>query len=63
MNVGREKPVKPSPRCMDRLRNDLKEYQVDPKNRTENGRMEKSNHNDRIRTGIRSAKVNMFNKI
>ena len=31
MNVGRKKPIMPSPRCMDKLRNDLKEHQVDPK--------------------------------
>ena len=31
MNVGRKKPIRPSPRCMDKLRSDLKEHQVDPK--------------------------------
>ncbi len=31
MNVGRKKPIKPSPTCMDKLRSaDLKEHQVDP---------------------------------
>ena len=31
MNVGREKHIRPSPRCMDKLRSDMKEHQVDPK--------------------------------
>ena len=28
MNVGRKKPIRPSPKCMDKLRSDLKEHQV-----------------------------------
>ena len=31
MNVGRKKPIRLSPRCMDKLQSDLKEHQVDPK--------------------------------
>ena len=31
MNVGRKKPIRPSPRCMNKLRSDLKEHQFDPK--------------------------------
>ena len=31
MNVGSKKPLRPSSRCMDRLRLVLKELQVDPK--------------------------------
>ena len=31
MNVRRKKPIRPSPRCMDKLQSDLKEHQVDPK--------------------------------
>ena len=31
MNVERMEPIRPSPRCIDNLRSDLKEYQVDPK--------------------------------
>ena len=29
--MGRKKPILPSPRCMDRLRSDMKEHQVDQK--------------------------------
>ena len=31
INMGRKKPTRPSQRCKDRLRSDLKEHQVDPK--------------------------------
>ena len=31
MNVGMKKHIRPSLRCMDNLRSDLKEHQVDPK--------------------------------
>ena len=62
MNVGRKKPIRPSQRCMDKLRSDLKEHQVDPK-RVQ--KMEESKKaiitidpgRDAPRTGIRSAKV------
>ena len=62
MNVGRKKPIRPSPRCKDTLRSDLKEHQVDPKLAQKMEEFKKTNHNDRAgrdapRTGIRSAKV------
>ena len=50
MNVGRKKPIRPSPRCMDTLRSDLKEHQVDPKLAQKMEELKKSNHNDRPRT-------------
>ena len=49
MNVGRKKPIRPSPRCMDKLRSDLKEHKVDPK-LTQKMEELKSNNNDRPRT-------------
>ena len=62
MNVERMEPIKPSPRCIDNLRSDLKEYQVDPKLAQ---KMEEFKiailtidpGRDSPRTGIRSAKV------
>ena len=60
MNVGMKKPIRPSPRCMDKLRSDLKEHQVDAKPAQKMEELKKSIHNDRPRTrrtGIRSAKV------
>ena len=62
MNVERMEPIRPSPRCIDNLRSDLKEQQVDPKLAQ---RMEEFKiaivtidpGRDSPRTGIRSAKV------
>ena len=31
MNVERMEPIRPSPRCIDNSRSDLKEHHVDPK--------------------------------
>ena len=63
MNVGRKKPIRPSPRCMDKLRNDLKEHQVDPKLAQKMEELKKAiitidPGRSAPRTGIRSA--NMF---
>ena len=60
MNVGREKPIRPSPRCMDKLRSDLKEHQVDPKLAQKMEELIKTiitidPGRDTPRTGIRSA--------
>ena len=62
MNVGRKKPIWPSPRCMDKLRSDLKEHQVDPKLAQKMEELKKAiitidPGRDALRTGIRSAKV------
>ena len=62
MNVERMEPIRPSPRCIDNLRSDLKEHQVDPKLAE---KMEEFKiaiitidpGRDAPRTGIRSAKV------
>ena len=62
MNVERMEPIRPSPRCIDNLRSDLKEHQVDPKLAQ---KMEEFKiailtidpGRDSPRTGIRSAKV------
>ena len=64
MNVERMEHIRPSPRCIDNLRSDLKEHQVDPKLAQ---KMEEFNiaiitigpGRDSPRTGIRSAKVHM----
>ena len=47
MNVGRKKPIMPSPRCMDKLRSDLTEHQVDAKIVEKMEELKKSIHNDR----------------
>ena len=62
MNVGRKKPLRPSPRCMDKLRSDLKEHQVDPKLAQKLEELKKAIitidlGRDAPRAGIRSAKV------
>ena len=62
MNVGRKKHVRPSPRCMDKFRTDLKEHQVDPKLAQKMEELKKAiitidPGRDAPRTGIRSAKV------
>ena len=62
MNVGRKKPIRPSPRCMDRLRSDLKEHNVDSKLAQKMEELKKAIITidpgcDAPRTGIRSAKV------
>ena len=62
MNVGRKKPTSPSPRCMDKLRSDLKEHQVDPKLAQKMEELKKAIITidpgcNAPRTGIRSAKV------
>ena len=62
MNVERKKPIRPSQRCIDTLRSDPKERQVDPKLAQ---KMEELKiaiikidpGRDAPRTGIRSAKV------
>ena len=65
MNVGRMKPLRPSPRCMDILRSDLKEHHVDPKlaQKMEEWRrtiIAIDSGRGAPRTGMRSAKVSMF---
>ena len=61
MNVGRKKPIRPSPRCMDTLRSDLKEHQVDPKLAQKMEELKKAiitiDPATHLVTGIRSAKV------
>ena len=58
MKVGGKRPRgRPRLRWMDLVRSDLKQHQLDPKLNTEPRRMEKCNHGDRPRSGIRSAKV------
>ena len=62
MNVGREKPIRPSPRCMETLRSDLKEHQVEPKLAQKMEELKKAiitidPERDAHRTGIRSAKA------
>ena len=62
MNVGRKKPIMPSPRCMDTFRSDQKENQVDPNFVQKMEELEKAiitigPGRDAPRTGIRSAKV------
>ena len=62
MNVGRKKPIRPSPRSMDKFRTDLKEHQLDPKLAQKMEELKKAiitidPGRDAPRTGIRSAKV------
>ena len=59
MNVGREKPIRPSPRCMETLRSHLK---VEPKLAQKMEELKKAiitidPEHDAHRTGIRSAKA------
>ena len=62
MNVGRKNPIRPSPRCMDKLRSDLKEHQVDQKLARKMEELKKAiitidRGRDAPRTETRSAKV------
>ena len=57
MKVGGKRPRgRPRLMWMDRVRNDLKKKPISTQARTEPRRMEKGNHGDRPRTGIRYAR-------
>ena len=60
LKVGRKIPLRPSLRCLDTLRSDLKEHHVVQKLAQKMEEWRKNNHNDRPerdapKTGIRSA--------